>query len=497
MDFSELIRIDFKKITNKDFESLSVKEIKYHDTYDNMEPKIGGLLDPSLGTTNLSIKCHYCGQSSIDCEGHWGHINLGRYQFHKGFINHVISILQVICLDTCQLLIERSEKTELILKKKRKNRLSEISKLCSSIKTSPYTGYPIPKVSLDIKKKTGIISIVCEYGLDTEDEKNAEFMKSLDKDSELEVKSNSVKKILTPEDCFNILQCINEYDCELIGYGKNPEDMILKVYPISPVAIRPSLRGDQFSVGYGENNLTQKLADIVKWNNKYVQEYNKYLNTNELSKNIIDYNSLVQYHIYTYYDNDSKDLPRSDLKTGGQPSKSLTSRYKGGKTGRIRGNLMAKRVNYSARSVITSDPQMNTNELGVPIFIAKKITYPMVITKENLDDAMLYASNAKSVYPGSTFLEDNSSGKKIMYDVRYINLNQVKPGMILHRHLIDGDVVLFNRQPSLHKMSMMAHYVKIIDDPKLLTLRVNVSACAPYNADFDGRTAQNICSLCA
>ena len=100
---------------------------------------------------------------------------------------------------------------------------------------------------------------------------------------------------------------------------------------------------------------------------------------------------------------------------------------------------------------------------------------------------MLYASNAKSVYPGSTFLEDNSSGKKIMYDVRYINLNQVKPGMILHRHLIDGDVVLFNRQPSLHKMSMMAHYVKIIDDPKLLTLRVNVSACAPYNADFDGK----------
>ena len=141
----------------------------------------------------------------------------------------------------------------------------------------------------------------------------------------------------------------------------------------------------------------------MKWNNKYVQEYNKYLNTNELSKNIIDYNSLVQYHIYTYYDNDSKDLPRSDLKTGGQPSKSLTSRYKGGKTGRIRGNLMAKRVNYSARSVITSDPQVNTNELGVPIFIAKKITYPMVITKENLDDALIYATNGKAVYPVQLF----------------------------------------------------------------------------------------------
>jgi DNA-directed RNA polymerase II subunit RPB1 len=263
-----------------------------------------------------------------------------------------------------------------------------------------------------------------------------------------------------------------------------PESFIIKNFPIPPVAIRPSVRLEMLSSGPSEDGLTSKLADIVKDNGRLKKQKDKSLVTGEDSKYNQDYQQLLQYDIATYYDNDSV-LPKSEQK-GSKASKSVSERLKG-KTGRIRGNLMGKRVDFSARTVITSDPNLSLDELGVPIKIAMNVTFPEVVTEFNIDKLSKLVRNGRDVYPGANFilpLHSLELGKKSKIDLRYRKRSvKLHNGDIVERHIIDNDPVLFNRQPSLHKMSMMCHKVVIMP---YQTFRLNVLDTPPYNADFDG-----------
>ena len=145
----------------------------------------------------------------------------------------------------------------------------------------------------------------------------------------------------------------------------------------------------------------------------------------------------------------------------GRPLKSIRQRLKS-KEGRIRGNLMGKRVDYSARSVITPDPGIGIDELGVPIKIAINLTYPERVTKYNKERLEKVVKNGPYKHPGAKSVKKEDNGMTISLkhiDVNNINLNE---GDIVNRHIMDGDVVLFDRQPSLHKMSMMAHKIKVM-----------------------------------
>jgi DNA-directed RNA polymerase II subunit RPB1 len=152
----------------------------------------------------------------------------------------------------------------------------------------------------------------------------------------------------------------------------------------------------------------------------------------------------------------------------------------GAKTGRVRGNLMGKRVDFSARSVITPDANIDVDELGVPIEIATNITKPEIVSPYNRDRLSMYVRNGPTKHPGakSVYLKH----EKRMISLRYVNADMIdlREGDVVHRHLIDGDNVLFNRQPSLHKGSMECHRVKVLP---YSTFRLNVSATKPYNAD--------------
>ena len=180
----------------------------------------------------------------------------------------------------------------------------------------------------------------------------------------------------------------------------------------------------------------------------------------------------------------------------GDPLKAIRQRLKG-KEGRIRNNLM-KRVDHSARSVITPDPNIELDELGVPLTIAKNLTYPEIVNKYNRDKLEKLVSSGPDIYPGVKLIE--SKGKKTtITKSNYLSIS-LNDGDVVHRQLLDGDWVLFNRQPSLHKMSMMAHRVRVM---KGNTFRLNVSVTPPYNADFDGdemnmhapQSVESVCEL--
>jgi DNA-directed RNA polymerase II subunit RPB1 len=310
-------------------------------------------------------------------------------------------------------------------------------------------------------------------------------------DGQAQVQSTGKKKkdieILTPSRVYNIFKNIDDNDCRLMGFNptKNrPEYFIIKYFPIPPVAIRPSVRLEMLSSGPSEDGLTSKLADIVKDNGRLRKQKDKTLLIGEESKYTQDYHMLLQYDIATYYDNEST-LPKSEQK-GSKASKSVSERLKG-KTGRIRGNLMGKRVNFSARTVITSDPNLGLDELGVPIKIAMNVTFPEVVTPFNIDRLSKLVRNGRDVYPGANFVipyHSMESGKQSKIDLRYRKKSvKLHNGDIVERHIVDGDPVLFNRQPSLHKMSMMCHRIRVIKDESLNTFRLNVTVTTPYNAD--------------
>jgi len=168
------------------------------------------------------------------------------------------------------------------------------------------------------------------------------------------------------------------------------------------------------------------------------------------------------------------------------------------KEGLFRKNMMGKRVNYAARSVISPDPHIETNEIGVPPVFAKKLTYPEPVTSHNFKDLQQAVINGVDKWPGASAIENengqiiNLRSKSLEDRVAIANTLLAPTGnnfsnmrnKKVHRHLTNGDVVLMNRQPTLHKPSIMGHRVRVLPGEK--TIRMHYANCNTYNADFDG-----------
>jgi len=473
--------IQFDVFTNKEVQRFSVLEqegVIYGETYEGNEPKLQGLLDPHLGVNDFGTLCMTCKKSYLDCPGHFGHITLAQPCFHFGFVHFVKGVLSCICLRSCRLLIPREVLAKKLIASNRKYRFAEVRNLCSSVKVSPYSGVPVPKLSVDFKKSNGVLYVAADYPASGADVTSTEA-------SDEGGGKKKVRQLLSAADCYYLLRNISREDCEMIGIS-NPEKLIITNFAVPPVCIRPSNRGDFLAQGYAENVLTHKLSDIVKFNEKLKKE-----KEDADSKYLKPYQDCLQYHLATYYDNDSVYLPRCEVKGSGNVAKSITSRFRGGKLGRFRGNLLGKRVDFSARTVISSDPNTAVDEVGVPLAVATTLTYPELVTPYNIDRLTQLVRNGRDTYPGANFVENThakgAGGRNIKIDLRFKSADlELRYNWIVHRHLLDDDVVLFNRQPSLHKMNMMAHRVRVIRDPALMTFRLNVTATKPYNADFDG-----------
>ncbi|BDH78998.1 hypothetical protein MTTB_03770 [Methanothermobacter tenebrarum] len=284
---------------------------------------------------------------------------------------------------------------------------------------------------------------------------------------------------LTPSEVRERLERITDEDSLLLGVNPEvarPEWMVLTVLPVPPVTVRPSITletGER-----SEDDLTHKLVDILRIN----QRLKENMEAGAPQLIVEDLWELLQYHVTTYFDNEASGVPPARHRSG-RPLKTLAQRLKG-KEGRFRGNLSGKRVNFSARTVISPDPNISINEVGVPEIIAKEVTVPVHVTEWNIDEVKEYIKNGPDKHPGANYVIRPDNRKiRIYEETKEAILEKIEPGYIVERHLKDGDIVLFNRQPSLHRMSMMAHEVRVLP---YKTFRLNLCVCPPYNADFDG-----------
>jgi len=455
--------VQFSIMSAEDIVRKSVCEIVSTDTYSGNEPIIGGLFDSRMGVIENDKICKTCQQKNTFCPGHFGHIKLARPVFYIQFFDMVRKILKCVCFRCSRLLIDPNNPlVQRMMNKKfsRQKRFEQVYKLCSKIKRCSQENEHGCGAKLPNKlSKENIGKIIMEW----KDEGNT-----------------TVKQTFSPEDVLVILKRISDDDAYVLGFPKSvnrPEYLICTVFPVPPPSVRPSVRNDTGQ--RCEDDLTHKLCDIIKTNNTLHTKIQNGVNSEQ-----IDYWSiLLQFHVATFVDNQIPGIPAAKQRTG-RPLRSLTERLKS-KEGRIRGNLMGKRVDFSARSVITPDPNIDINELGVPLKMAMNLTFPEVVNRYNIAEMYRLIRNGPDVYPGAKYLRTDNGG-----GYRTVRLNNMDPesivlkhGDIVDRHLKNGDVVLFNRQPSLHKMSMMAHHVRVMPYD---TFRLNVCCTPSYNADYDG-----------
>ena len=460
---SRIIGIQFSLLSPDEIRKSSVAHITSRDTYINNKPVIGGLFDPRMGVLDPGLLCPTDGLNYMDTPGYFGHIELARPVFYIQYLNTIIKILRCICIKCSKLLISK-DKYKNFMKLDARNRSISVfghaSKICRCGEdTEEGCGCKQPKKIY----KEGLATIIAEW-------ENIEGVQEDDKE-------NLTMK-LTPEMVVKIFRRISSDDVNFLGYSpifSRPDWMVCEVLAIPPPAVRPSVKHD--SQQRSEDDISHIIVNIIKAN-KTLQEK---ISQNASSKVIEDWHTVLQYYCATMIDNKIPGVA-SVAQRSGRALRSIKDRLVG-KQGRVRGNLMGKRVDHSARSVITPDPNIKIGELGVPLKIAKNITFPEVVNKRNKQYLTKLMMNGPDNYPGAKILE-RKEGESISLQYTDRDSIELRDGDILHRHLIDGDAVLFNRQPTLHKMSMMCHLVKVLK--KGSTFRLNVAVTKPYNADFDG-----------
>uniref|UniRef100_A0A6C0H1S2 DNA-directed RNA polymerase n=1 Tax=viral metagenome TaxID=1070528 RepID=A0A6C0H1S2_9ZZZZ len=462
---SRIVGVQFSMLSPDEIRKNSVVEVTSRDTYINNKPVIGGLFDPRMGVLEPGLICPTDGFTYIDTPGYFGHIEMARPVFFIQHIKEIIKISKCVCFKCSKLLVNKNQHQH-ILNFSAENRWEYVSNLCAKIKRCGEAiddgcGCKQP----DALRLEEIATIQAIW-------------KKIDSEKNSDGDSKDVIVRLTPEMVLKIFKRISDEDIHFMGFSptwSRPEWMICQVLPVPPPAVRPSVKHD--AQQRSEDDLTHIYSNIIKMNRDLADKI-----ANNASPNVIEnLTKVLQYFVAMIVNNKVKGaMPMAQR--SGRPLQCIMGRLNS-KNGRIRGNLMGKRVDFSARSVITGDPNLSIRQLGVPRKIAMNLTKPVTVNDRNRDFLLKLVQNGPEVYPGSKILE-KKNGENI--SLRYVDRNSIRleNGDIVHRHMMDGDAVLFNRQPSLHRPSMMCHIVKVMKRGD--TFRMNVADTKPYNADFDG-----------
>ena len=449
-----IVGVQFGIANPEDIRKRSVVEVTTDKTYQSNQPVANGVFDSRFGVIENGKVCPTCKQTNQFCPGHFGHITLARPVYLYQFFDIVEKICNVICLNCSKPLPHETPTAT------GPARFKAIREILTGTKR------PLSCPTCDTAVFTKVAKVVGKAATlegQFAAPKGAEATPPVPIQAELVLRA---------------FQRMTNEDIERLGFNAvfaRPDWMLCTVLAVPPLTVRPSVVMDDHQ--RMEDDLTHKLIDVLRANDRVRDKIDKGDSADMIDK----HTALLQYHVATYVDNDIKGMQPSQQRSG-RPLRTLKSRF-GAKTGRVRGNLMGKRVDFSARSVITPDANIDLDELGVPEEIAVNLTFPEIVNPYNRDRLLGYVRNGPDKHPGakSVFIKRD----KATFRLNYVSPDSVdlREGDVVHRHLIDGDIVLFNRQPSLHKASMEAHRVRVLPGS---TFRLNVSATRPYNADFDG-----------
>ncbi len=518
--------INFGLMDPETYRDMSATKVITADTYDDDGYPIDmGLMDPRLGVIDPGLECRTCGRHSGSCNGHFGHIELAAPVIHVGFTKLIRRLLRSTCRECGKLSLTEEGRAEFADRFERAEELGDdphdvlkaAVRQARKASSCPYCGEPQADIKhekpttyyevqdvlsgdyseriaqamqpdeendepgttpKELAEKTDISLERVNDIMAGEFRPRKEDRRAIERALDVDLTEEDMNKLM-PSDIRDWFEDIPDEDLEALGIDSEdsrPEWMILTVLPVPPVTTRPSITLDNGQ--RSEDDLTHKLVDIIRINQRFME--NREAGAPQLI--IEDLWELLQYHVTTFVDNEISGTPPARHRSG-RPLKTLSQRLKG-KEGRFRGSLSGKRVNFSARTVISPDPTLSLNEVGVPDRVATEMTQTLNVTERNLDEARQYVRNGPESHPGANYVR-RPDGRRLKVTAKNCEelAEKVEEGWEVNRHLIDGDIVIFNRQPSLHRMSIMAHEVVVMP---YKTFRLNTVVCPPYNADFDG-----------
>ena len=449
--------IKFGLLSSKEIRKMSASRIITPDTYgEDGFPIERGLVNQHIGVIDPGLRCKTCGGRMGECPGHFGHIDLEAPVIHIGYAKFIYRMLTATCRKCGKVLLREEERNQFLeeIERQREKKVD--------------IGEVVKRVFKEAVKNS--ICMYCD-----EPQQRIKYDKPT---TYKEIDEEGKERRLMPTDVRERLERIPNEDIALFGMdpkSARPEWMVLTVLPVPPVTARPSITLE--SGQRSEDDLTHKLVDIIRINQRFME--NRDAGAPQLI--IEDLWELLQYHVNTYFNNDIPGVPPARHRSG-RPLKTISQRLKG-KEGRFRGSLSGKRVNFSARTVISPDPDIDIDVVGVPEAVAKELTVTVNVTERNMDVIRETVRRGKK-HPGVNYVRRADGRKVKVTDSNYETLaDELDIGWKVERHLVNGDIVLFNRQPSLHRLSIMAHYVRVMPGR---TFRLNPTVCPPYNADFDG-----------
>lgn len=454
--YSEINSISLYPLGNLDNEIESHVRIIYQDSMRGSLPYPQGIYDDHMGSTSHEWNCGTCHYDKKLCPGHFGSITLNYPILSPMFIKEIIKWLKIICFNCGDLLI--SYKPLPIRKDKI---LGEYVKLTTRASNKNVVCANCQAIHPHITKdNSDPVSILMEIYENKGNENKSQLVES---------------HPLYPHQIKKIFERISDRVIEQMGKPLfcHPKKFILNTIKAPPNPIRPDIK--KIGAGRSNNNdLTVLMSAIVKFNE----------DISSTVPNTIDDDLKIKIHnlnlaVYEMVKGSSGTSKRSIVNNSKKPLTSIAKRW-GKKQGRIRKSLMGKRVLNMARSFITCDVFLKIDELGVPISIAKSLQFPEIVCSFNYEQLLIYFMNGIKRYPGSTKIKKGSNGK--IYYVEKVDKLEI--GDTIYRDLIEGDIVAFNRQPSLESSSISSMKVKIMDIGE--TFRINLSACVLFNADFDG-----------
>lgn len=528
---SRISKVQFSILGEEELVRQSRVHVTPGSVYDRNEPRTGGLNDHRMGVVDRRMLCATCGHGIATCPGHPGHLRLGMPVYHPGMIDSVARILRCVCFFCSSLLLKPDDpklKTavdasplETVRAERRFEKVTNAAKAPANCRCpNPECRAPQPKYTMEMLNLRTDWSPSAQSRFESQEE------------------GRYAMRPFTAFRARQILAHIPQADLDIMGLSSlsHPKNSVITVMPIPPPPVRPSIMAYEGSRTRGADDLTNKLHEIQKCNRhlcdaiaKYEKETGQAFDPYDADADIRGFIADLQMEIASYIDDRyaNKNARTGQAANpaqmrGNTSTKSLKRRIRG-KEGRVRGNLTGKRVDFSARSVITPDPLLGVGELGVPEFIALAITKNVPVNLLNLEEMQRCVAIGPGKLGGAASIT-LETGRRIHLD-RRLPCPDVLPGMEVQCYLRNGDAVAFNRQPSLHKGSMMGMIIKILPPPsnapgydggsmdgdemnqhgnvydttrlpgakKLHTarsdegpFRLNLSATTPFNADFDG-----------
>ena len=480
----QVSHIQFGLFSREEVERLSEVEVTETALYDRNIPRTGAINDLRMGTVDRRLCCNTCLKDVMKCVGHTGHIALAQPVYHVGYIDLTLKVLRSVCFFCSALL---TTDTNLAAQGKRAEGYS-INSVRQHLTHMANSG----------KLKKGCNCCGCpqpaytRHGLSIRKEFGAKEQEHFESDEE----KGYALAPFGAEQAFNILHHISNADAERLGFPGRPENMIMHNLLVPPPIMRPTIMVSDGSRIRGQDDLTLKLQDILKQNRQLLKEQaelealaergaaaeEQQAKREEAQKTY----DLLQFHVCMYMNHDARSFQqvqvKGSIRTSGQV-RSIFFRLKG-KKGRVRGNLMGKRCDFTSRTVITPDPYIPIDYIGVPEAMTLKQTVAETVNPYNRAQ-LLRCVRVGAGKPGGAY-SLRQGGENIflgMFTPAQLSKFELCTGDVVERYLKNEDWILFNRQPSLHKQSIMGHRVKVM---KGNTFRLPVCDTSPYNADFDG-----------